>query len=413
MAEKTKNVLRGEIDELDFTFAVILEQINLDIDEPISCIIKYKYPLFGSKRFETKAFDVPCDKKSKEIEGGFWEHFIDQKMKESELEIFLSGEPLCLEVFNNDEIIGTAEIKLSKLFDQEAQMQNQQSFTTELDVLVRDDQGNQGSRIGYIDCLFALVKEKCIRCLFCTKIFKFSLIQKHLGQASNKDCKMAYSSDDIEAFKNESKKRRKEKELQRQRKKYDCDKRSEKHKKEYKQKERATKYQEKVKEKKEELQRVNRVRKSKFEIWFRKHLKDKTSSRYLSDYESAKECFVECLSKVEHLSLSEEQNIKIKHMKNVIEATKTKFESIVDETVEKAKKLSTNEMSKLYSKLYPTADSKKGQGFLFHEWHEIRLKNDLAFREIAFDLNEPYEWSYVCTCVKCSKAKKAIVNKSN
>ena len=101
---------------------------------------------------------------------------------------------------------------------------------------VRDDQGNQGSRIGYIDCLFALVKEKCIRCLFCTKIFKFSLIQKHLGQASNKDCKMAYSSDDIEAFKNESKKRRKEKELQRQRKKYDCDKRSEKHKKEYKQK---------------------------------------------------------------------------------------------------------------------------------------------------------------------------------
>ena len=355
------------------------------------------------KSFSTKAFDVSGDKEWMEITGGFREHCIEQKMKESELETFLSGEVLCLEVYNGDSIIGTTSVNLSRLFDKESQMEFQKSFSTKLDIL---DQSDKASIIGSIDCLFALVTEKCVHCLNCTNIFKFTSILKHFGK--NKDCKMAYSSDDIESFKKESKRRKKCKELKRQRKKYDCDKRSEKHKREYESKKRAQKYQKKVEEKKEKLQRINKIRESKFEIWFRKYLKDKTKSRYLSDYEFAKNEFFECYGKVKHLNLSEDQKLKIKQMKAVIESTKVKFESIVEETVEKAKQLSSEEMSKAYSNLIPTKNSKKEQEFLFHEWHEIRLKNDLAFKNIALEFKEPYEWSNCCTCVKCSKAKTQL-----
>ena len=115
MAENHNMSLSGELDVQEHMFAIILEDIKLNVKKEASCIIQITYPPFGSREFKTASFPVMPDEKSK-VKGGFWEHVLEERMQESDVKTLINIQPLCLKVYDQDIFLGNAKVDLNKLF---------------------------------------------------------------------------------------------------------------------------------------------------------------------------------------------------------------------------------------------------------------------------------------------------------
>merc|ERR1712228_629288 len=85
-----------------------------------------------------------------------------------------------------------------------------------------------------------MIVDDCVCCKLCKRIFSKSAVLKHLVQITK--CRNMYSDEEMQAFRDESRKRRNKN--QSMIRKYDTDERSERHKKTYDPTKRAKKYQE-------------------------------------------------------------------------------------------------------------------------------------------------------------------------
>ena len=48
----------------------------------------------------------------------------------------------------------------------------------------------------------------------------------------------------------------------------------------------------------------------------------------------------------------------------------------------------------------------KGPHLIFHKWHDMSLKNDIAIKQVAEKIGHKYNYVCCCTCEQCKAAKK-------
>ena len=231
---ESNKVKKPDPDEslIEHTIVVSLEYIKIQLNKSARCTIRYKYPLFGPDEFISGTFLIKAGtNESQEIPSlAFWEHIVpSNKMNEKDLETFLHNHPLSIQLFKENTLLGTVTINLGRVYDPESQRKTQQSFKEYMNIT--STKAERVSTIGTIECLLVLVKKSCKRCKFCSQVFLYSSIRKHISHS--KTCKNAYSDAEMNDLISQSKKRKNEVEVNRQRRNYDKDKRSEKHKKTY------------------------------------------------------------------------------------------------------------------------------------------------------------------------------------
>ena len=135
-----------------YKFCIDLKQIELQqSQEPIECIIKYKYRHFCATEVSTgPAFMLPPETKH-DIRRGYCEYSFSAK--QSAIRRPLEKYPLVLRVYDQDQIVGSATIDLSVLFTNES-LRTLDSRQVNLQApIVRQ---NSIDPIGYLQCQFTL-----------------------------------------------------------------------------------------------------------------------------------------------------------------------------------------------------------------------------------------------------------------
>ena len=389
---------------VEHKFVVSLNEIKLDIDKPVECIIKYEYNLFCSYEVCTQPFSlhqedsnfqaIPQDCRPEQ------NFFISTpKIKEH-----LKSHPLKIRVYDKDILLGNSTMELCKVYSPEAdKMWFGLRYMGEAAII-----GSNDNEIGRIKFLFVLETQDCIECKYCNEYFKESTIRKHA--IHNKKCNIYYTQEDLKFLEELAIERRRQRRSQKHKNTYDPDKRSKIHKDTYdpkKQKHDTIKRREKyIKEKAYEEREKETARKETL-------IKYKNSSAMLANernqkyFGQTKYKFKDYCERVENsLTLSVEAKEKIQKINLEIEVLFRTLGKEIDTIVEEAKDASCiDKAKKHFTKL--TAICKKDkdeaeQDFkndkepqkhrLYYQWLELQLKNTAELREIAKNCKQLDGW---------------------
>ena len=378
---------------MEHKFVVIVESITLKDEKLTECTIRHNYPLFGNRKFISSTFSLEFGSKGdEENESDMWEHIVKPRdLTEADVTKFLKENPFEIQLYTGVNYLGNAKIQLSRIYDPTSQgitLKYQKSFKEKLEIKSKND-----ASIGTIEFFFVLATEKCIRCKgrTCkTEILKMSTALKHISKS--KSCKKEYTADDILALRSESKKRKHENEINRQREKYDPKKRAEKLKTK-KEKEAEILRNTELKHKEERMKRLP-LEKEESEK------KARSKNKEFADH--TKEILQRGVEQVKEISLSKKVEKKIALMYDTIDKTFNQFEKEIGVIAENAKDKGWN-YDELYYTLMP--NRKKERPRLYHDWHDLELELDLALKNIAGKLKKTYCWAMGCFCTKCKSAK--------
>ena len=232
---------------LEHEFTVSLKNIELSLNRTVQCMIKCRYQLFSRQEFSSgRTFSVdPND--SKKIptlfDSKFYKEFIVKPhKKESEMKDYLKNNPLIIGVYDEEIEIGTVNVNLMKLYEEESFTGAFNSFKEKFQILKKDNMGTSqnGETIGMIECFFALATKECTTCKSCNVSYAKSSIFKHLSQ--NRSCKADHSDNDLLALKNLSNDAQRRKRNEKDKFNYDPERRAKKHKAAYNPAKRALKH---------------------------------------------------------------------------------------------------------------------------------------------------------------------------
>ena len=232
---------------LEHEFTVSLKNIELSLNRTVQCMIKCRYQLFSRQEFSSgRTFSVdPND--SKKIPGHFDSKFykefiVKPHRKESEMKDYLKNNPLIIGVYDEEIEIGTVNVNLMKLYEEESFTGAFNSFKEKFQILKKDNMGTSqnGETIGMIECFFALETKECSTCKSCNVSYAKSSIFKHLSQ--NRSCKADHSDNDLLALKNLSNDAQRRKRNEKDKFNYDPERRAKKHKAAYNPAKRALKH---------------------------------------------------------------------------------------------------------------------------------------------------------------------------
>ena len=388
---------------IEHKIVVICQKIKIQLTKSARCTIRYEYPLFGSNEFISDTFPIkPLTNDSQEIPP-FWEHIVPPNlMNEGDLKTFLKNHHLSIKLFEKDTHLGTVTINLARVYDPESQKRNQQSFKEYMNIMSSDAE----KVIGTMECLIVLVKESCTRCKFCSKIKKDSVIRKHIGQSTK--CKNAYSEEEMNFLVNQSKKRKIQMDVTRNREKYDTKKRkqyydskkrSERHKNTYDSKERNIRYQREKEEDEEFEEKSTKQTQTRMEI----ETNVKKSKEYNSKGRDLTNKRFHCGSEMmDCLKLDRISKLKVKFLENRIEELYNQID--IQEAIDEANNLG-------YEGAFLARIDDVFKEFnikVCNRWHELQLKIDIEFKAIATNMGESFSCQYerdYCPlyCWVCSK----------
>ena len=263
---------------LEHEFTVSLKNIELSLNRTVQCMIKCRYQLFSRQEFSSgRTFSVdPNDPKKIPtlFDSKFYKEFIVKPhKKESEMKDYLKNNPLIIRVYDEEIEIGTVNVNLMKLYEEESFTGTFNSFQEKFQILKKENMGasQNGEPIGMIECFFALATKECTTCKSCNVSYAKSSIFKHLSQ--NRSCKADHSANDLLALKNLSNDAQRRKRNERDKADYDPERRAKKHKAAYDPAQRALKHKNSYKptkrvSKKERLDRE--MKKEMREFWQKK-----------------------------------------------------------------------------------------------------------------------------------------------
>lgn len=380
---------------------VIVESISLENNQPVFCTVRHKYLLFGDAEFVSPTFSLETGSKGDEENGlDIWEHIIaPQKMSESEVKNHLKSHPLEISLYEKDDHLGTAEINLGEVYDPKSQKKTQKSFKQNVEIKSTD-----GNAMGEMGFFFVLVTEEFMRCkskVCKTKIMKTSSALKHISHS--KECKKEYSEIEMQSFRNQAKKRKSEKEIERQREKYDATKRAKKHN--------TTKNN-----KMAEMLRINEENAEKGLTFLKQDMHKKLIAVNSRGYQISKQVFDKRVGQLEHLDLCENNNTMIRIDKETIVRTEKNFKVEINEAAEKVKNISRKTSKNPEEILYDIyinqlANVQKNKSFFEKEyddrhrtfykshkpremigekWLEVMLNTDSVFKDIAIEKNAKF-----------------------
>ena len=148
---------------------------------------------------------------------------------------------------------------------------------------------------------------------------------------------------------------------------------------------------------------------TKSEIGWKKKSHKTEKERNKIGMQEAKEYFSTGMTQLKNFRLSDIATAKINKVKENIEEKFESFEKEIYQAVIDAKQMSWNAADKLYGNLICTKSN--GEAKLYTVWHEIHLSIDLAFKEVAKQMNILYDWVCGCLCSKCKVAKSIYEKK--
>ena len=318
---------------VEHKFVVSLDEIKMDIDQPVECIIKYEYNLFCSYEVRTQPFSlhqedsnfqaIPRDCHPQQ------NFFISTPKIKDHLESY----PLKIRVYDKDVLLGNSTLELCKVYSSEAdKMWFGLRYMGDAAII-----GSNDYEIGRIKFLFVLETQDCIECKYCNEYFKESAIRKHA--IHNKKCNIYYTEEDLKSLEDMANERRRHRRSQKHKNTYDPDKRSKIHKDTKKQKhdtiKRREKYKKEKAKKEEEAREKDIIRKDKYdkEKW--------AKERNQTQFDQTKRQFKTYCQRVEEvLTLSVEAKEEIKKIHLEIEDLFITLDKEIDAVVEEAKNAS-------------------------------------------------------------------------
>ena len=212
---------------VEHKFVVSLNEIKLDIEKSVECIIKYEYNLFCSYEVCTQPFSLlQEDSNFQAIPQDCCpqQNFFISTLK---LKEHLKSYPLKIRVYDKDILLGNSTMELCKVYSPEAdKMWFGLRYMGEAAII-----GSNDNEIGRIKFLFVLETQDCIECKYCNEYFKESTIRKHA--IHNKKCNIYYTEEDLKFLEEMANKRRRQRRSQKHKNTYDPDKRSKIHKDTY------------------------------------------------------------------------------------------------------------------------------------------------------------------------------------
>lgn len=376
-----------------------LNEIKLDIDRPVECIIKYEYNLFCSYEICTQPFFLHQeDSNFQAIPGDCCPQrsfFISTpKIKEH-----LESCPLKIRLYDKDVVLGKSTMELCKVYSSEAdKMWFGLRYMGDTAII-----GSNDSEIGRIKFLLVLETQDCIKCKYCNEYFKESVIRKHA--IHNKKCNISYTKEDLKSLEDMANERRRQRRSQKHKNTYDPDKRSKLHKDTYDPKKqihdtikRREKYKkEKANKKEEEAREKDFIRKDTL-ISYCNNAEKETRQRNQKHFDLTKRQFkVYCQRVEEVLTFTVEAKEEIKKIHLEIEDLFIKLEKEIDAVVAKAKDAICIEKAIKYFRIlngYTKKDKDEAeQAFknnkeikkhrLWYQWFDLQLKNSAELKEIA------------------------------
>ena len=183
------------------------------------------FPLSGEQQWQ----EIP--------ETGFNEFTISSSKKASTFRGFLENNLFTITIYDQEKIFGTSTFDLSSLGNDKAEMTR-----FGLKFLKKSERifsGQHDEVTGIIKISVSLKQEGCALCKICKKVFKNSIIRRHLGQG---ECHDKYDPEDMKLLIEQSIKRKNSKQSERERRNYDPDVRAERHKNSYDAKKRKNAY---------------------------------------------------------------------------------------------------------------------------------------------------------------------------
>jgi hypothetical protein len=379
---------------LEHEFTVDLENIEFSLNRTVQCTIKYQYKIFAKKELTTvKKFSVDPNDSRKIPYYSDNQFIVKPHKKESEVKDHLKNNPLIIRVYDEDIEIGTVNVNLMKLYEEESFKGTQQSFTEKFEILKKEDMrtSQNGERIGMLECFFALVTKECTTCKSCNASFATSSIFKHLNR--KKSCKDDHSVNDMLALKNISNDAQRRKRNEREKANYDPERRAKKHKAAYDPEKRALEHKKSYKPTKRESlherlmkNRADQDKKDILELAASRedHVKDANKSLL----KETKHYFDKDYSRITIEGLSEETLAKIKKLEVNIEELYQKFDIEINALNERAKEAALRkDIWRIYHDFNHGAEDTHGKNNNFGShcqgWHKLQEEIHCTLKKIA------------------------------
>ena len=413
---------------LEHQFTVSLKNIELSMNRTVQCMIKCRYQLFSRQEFSSgRTFSVdPNDPKKIPtlFDSKFYKEFIVKPhKKESEMKDYLKNNPLIIRVYDEEIEIGTVNVNLMKLYEEESFTGTFNSFQEKFQILKKENMGasQNGEPIGMIECFFALATKECTTCKSCNVSYAKSSIFKHLSQ--NKSCTADHSANDLLALKNLTNDAQRRKRNEREKANYDPERRAKKHKASYDPEKRALKHKKSYKPTKRESlhekimkNRADQDRKDILELAASRedHVKDANKSLL----KETKHYFDKNYSKIKIEDLSEETLAKIKKLEVDIEELYQKFDIEINALNKRAKVAALRkDIWKIYHDFNHGAEDTHGKNNNFGShcqgWHKLQEEIHCTLKKIAELQGAGYDckdvWDYCPNfCSHCRKFRGCI-----
>ena len=413
---------------LEHEFTVSLKNIELSLNRTVQCMIKCRYQLFSRQEFSSgRTFSVdPND--SKKIptlfDSKFYKEFIVKPhKKESEMKDYLKNNPLIIRVYDEEIEIGTVNVNLMKLYEEESFTGTFNSFQEKFQILKKENMGasQNGEPIGMIECFFALATKECTTCKSCNVSYAKSSIFKHLSQ--NKSCTADHSANDLLALKNLTNDAQRRKRNEREKANYDPERRAKKHKASYDPEKCALKHKKSYKPTKRESlhekimkNRADQDRKDILELAASRedHVKDANKSLL----KETKHYFDKNYSMIKIEDLSDETLAKIKKLEVDIEELYQKFDIEINALNKRAKVAALRkDIWKIYHDFNHGAEDTHGKNNNFGShcqgWHKLQEEIHCTLKKIAELQGAGYDckdvWDYCPNfCSHCRKFRGCI-----
>ena len=366
-------------------FVVSLEQIKLNSNKSVEVVIRYNYSLFQENEVTT-APSIVIDPGSESIEippeQGFIKFKLKPTTKPSHVRIFLKSNPLVLQVFDQDNLLGKVTVNLGIIYDNESQKLSQQSFKKFFPVMFENES------IGCIEGLFVLETEDLTRCKSCEEIFRTSTILKHVNHRANTDCRKNYNEKETKFLMDQSSKCKKQRRVVYDTKNYDPSKRSEKHKKTYNSDKRVAAFQNKKAQRRQELQLEKQEAFNEVQKENNKSLE--VAARYENSFlRDSEKGVVKMYLKRYSLSLSDEGKRKIAKIEATIDDEYNVFESEINDLVKKAsnlKVLDHDSHRAVYCNLFLRFPKEHSGDRLVHDWRKLSDENNIELENISKEM---------------------------
>ena len=411
---------------LEHEFTVSLKNIELSLNRTVQCMIKCRYQLFSRQEFSSgRTFSVdPNDPKKIPtlFDSKFYKEFIVKPhKKESEMKDYLKNNPLIIRVYDEEIEIGTVNVNLMKLYEEESFTGTFNSFQEKFQILKKENMGasQNGEPIGMIECFFALAT--CTTCKSCNVSYAKSSIFKHLSQ--NKSCTADHSANDLLALKNLTNDAQRRKRNEREKANYDPERRAKKHKASYDPEKRALKHKKSYKPTKRESlhekimkNRADQDRKDILELAASRedHVKDANKSLL----KETKHYFDKNYSMIKIEDLSDETLAKIKKLEVDIEELYQKFDIEINALNERAKVAALcKDIWRIYHDFNHGDEDTHGKNNNFGShcqgWHKLQEEIHCTLKKIAELQGAGYDckdvWDYCPNfCSHCRKFRGCI-----